>query len=438
MDVSATAPFQRVAALVQLTLTFETARRYSLGIRRRCDIVCQRIARRRSNANTAMSSSAQRGESDGLHGAQGMMSRSQRLALCLTVSLLPVMSAGEARPAPTMTQIADGVFLFSTPSYGDVGLDGNSVVIVGRDGVLVFDSNGTPAAAAAVLSEIRKLTPQPVRYVVNSHWHWDHWYGTEVYQQAFPDVRIVAHEKTRSLMMGPALEFNKPGIERQLPSYLQALENNIATAAGNPAAPELARMKRLLADDRFFLNQKVNVHLVFPNLTYADRLDVYLGDRHVEVLHYDRAVTPGDTFLYLPDEKILVTGDLLVNPISFALSAYPTGWLKTLEKMATLDAATIVPGHGGPLHNKDLLHAHIELFRELLRQGREARDQGLTPDQAKDAMFAGLRPLMVTFTNDNPELNRDFKVYLVDWYLHRVYDELNGPLTDAIAAIPPS
>ena len=49
--------------------------------------------------------------------------------------------------------------------------------------MLVFDTNGTPSAAAAVLAEIRKLTPQPVRYVVNSHWHWDHWYGTEVYTQ---------------------------------------------------------------------------------------------------------------------------------------------------------------------------------------------------------------------------------------------------------------
>ena len=61
--------------------------------------------------------------------------------------------------------------------------------------MLVFDTNGTPASAAAVLAEIRNLTTQPVRYVVNSHWHWDHWYGTEVYQRAFPDVQIIAHER---------------------------------------------------------------------------------------------------------------------------------------------------------------------------------------------------------------------------------------------------
>src|SRR4051794_294827 len=150
----------------------------------------------------------------------------------LTLLLCSVPLTARNRAAPSATEVAPGVILFSTPSYGDVGLDGNSIAVLSRDGVLVFDTNGTPAAAAAVLSEIRKLTDQPVRWVVNSHWHWDHWYGTEVYQQAFPALHIVAHEKTRALMMGPALEFNRPGIEKQLPAYLENLERR---AAADPA-----------------------------------------------------------------------------------------------------------------------------------------------------------------------------------------------------------
>src|SRR5437660_7362717 len=161
---------------------------------------------------------------------------------------------GEGRPAPTQVAIARGVYLFMSRPYGDVGLDGNSIAILGRDGVLVFDTNGTPAAAAAVLAEIRKLTPLPVRYVVNSHWHWDHWYGTEAYTRAFPDVRVVAHEKTREMMMGPALEFNRPGLERQLPQYIQDLEKRVAALeAASPPPAELPRLKALLDEDRFFL-----------------------------------------------------------------------------------------------------------------------------------------------------------------------------------------
>src|SRR5215471_7592095 len=140
------------------------------------------------------------------------MSRRIPAIAAILVCSLPVVA--QKRTAPTRTEIAPGIHLFATAPYGDAGLDGNSIAIISSDGVLVFDTNGTPAASAAVLAQIRTLTDRPVRYVVNSHWHWDHWYGTETYLQAFPDLRIVAHEKTRALMAGPALEFNRPGLER--------------------------------------------------------------------------------------------------------------------------------------------------------------------------------------------------------------------------------
>jgi cyclase len=329
---------------------------------------------------------------------------------------------------PVRTELAPGIFLFTTPSYGDVGLDGNSIAILSDDGVLVFDTNGTPAAAAAVLSQIRELTAKPVRWVVNSHWHWDHWYGTEVYQRAFPDLRIVAHEKTRALMMGPALQFNRPGVETQLPAYL----GNLAKRAESDPA-----LQPLLAEDRFFLEQKARVHHTFPDVTFSERLNIKLGERHIEVLHYGRAVTPGDAFAYLPNEKILLLGDLIVNPITFALSGYPSEWLRTLEKIDALDATTIVTGHGPALHEKTLLRTTMAVFRVLLREGKAAKTSGLDPDQAKEKIFPQLHDLMVSLTGDDPAKNNAFKQQLVDWYLHRVYEEADGPLSDAIAAIPP-
>lgn len=118
--------------------------------------------------------------------------------------ILASSAASQSHEPPKRIQAAEGVYVFVTPPYGDVGFDGNSVAILSSEGVLVFDTNGTKAAAEAVLAEIRKLTDKPVKYVVNSHWHWDHWYGTEVYTQAFPGVTVVAHENTRALMAGPA------------------------------------------------------------------------------------------------------------------------------------------------------------------------------------------------------------------------------------------
>lgn len=355
-----------------------------------------------------------------------------RGALFLVLTCCSLTATARNRPGgagPTRTVIAPGIHLFATPPYGDVGLDGNSIAILSGKGVLVFDSNGTPAASAAVLAGIRTLTDQPVRFVVNSHWHWDHWYGTATYQDAFPAVEIITHEKNRAMMMGPAIEFNRPGLDSQLPGYIRNLEKRAAADAA--LAP-------LLEQDRFFLEQKKNARLVAPTLTFTDRLHIDLGGRDIEVLNYGRGVTPGDTFVYLPREKVLLLGDLLVNPVTFALSGYPTEWLRVLERIDHLDATTIVTGHGAPLRDKTLLHATMDVFRVLLREGKASKEKGLTSDQAKEAIFPTLHDLMVTITGDDPARNAAFKQQLVDWYLHRVYDELTGPLTDAIAPIPPS
>ena len=348
---------------------------------------------------------------------------------CAFVLLTAAGALAQTRPAPHMTKVADGVYLFQTAPYGEVGLDGNSVAIVGDTGVLVFDTNGTPAAAAAVLAELRTVTDKPVRYIVNSHWHWDHWYGTEVYRRAFPGVQVVSQARTRDMMAGPALEFNRPGLEQQLPAYVKMLEEK---AAADPAARERLDVAR------FFLDQKRRVSHVLPDVTFDRAFDLDLGGRRVQVRHHDRAVTPGDSYVYLPDQRVLITGDLLVNPMPFALSSYPSGWISTLEQLDALDASVMVPGHGEPLGDESLLHATHDVFRELLARGRDARARGRDVHQARDEMLPALEPLVQRMVGNDAARREQFRTYVVDWFLHRVYDELEAPLTDAIAPIPRS
>jgi cyclase len=350
------------------------------------------------------------------------------LALALAIGLAPFAARAD-RPAPSRTEVAPGVYVFSTSSYGDVGLDGNSIAVLSNDGVFVFDTNGTPAASAAVLAQIRTLTSQPVRFIAISHWHWDHWYGTETYTAAFPNVQVIAHDNARALMAGPAIEFNRPGLERQLPAYIGMLQKRVDDGD--------EKVKPLLEEDRFFLAQKRNVHHVLPAITFSDRLSLRLGNRNIELVHFGRGVTPGDTMAYLPDERLLLAGDVLVNPITFALSGYPTEWLQVLEGIDALDVGTIVTGHGAPLHDKALLHDTMTVFRTLLQEGRAAKARGLDPDQAKAEILPQLHDVMLRITHDEPALNNAFASQLVDWYLHRVYEELDGPLTNAIAPIPP-
>jgi len=360
------------------------------------------------------------------------------IAWVMAIVGLSVQTASVNRPPPKMIDIAPGIVLFMTEPYGEVGLDGNAIAIVSHDGVLVFDANGTPSAAAAVLAAVRKITAQPVRYLVLSHWHWDHWYGAEVYKAAFPDVKIVAHEKTRALMAGPALEFNRPGLESGLPGYIKMVEQKLRAAeSAAPSEASTAALRNRVEMARFFLDQKRGVRHTLPDLTFTDRLDLTLGERRMQVLNYGRGVTPGDAMLYLPAERVVLTGDLLVNPITFALSCYPSEWVGVLDRLEALDVAVTVPGHGEPLRDKALLRATRDLFKEVLRRGTEAKRQGIDVDRARDAMLPEIAELMIRITGNTRGSNDAFKMQMVDWYLHRVYDELDGPLTDAIAPIPP-
>ena len=357
------------------------------------------------------------------------------LAACLGGS----RAAGQeyVHPAPKKSEIAAGVYLFQTQPYGDVGLDGNSIAVTSNDGVLVFDANGTPAAARAVIAEIRKITYKPVKYLVISHWHWDHWFGAEAYKEAFPGVQIISQERERRIMLGPSQEFNKHFLEEDLPGYVGSLKKKLAEEeAKTPAPADLEKLKRLYEVDRFFVEQKSHVRLTVANETYNEQMNIYLGEREVRVMNFGRAVTPGDTVVYLPKEKIALIGDLVVNPVTFALGGYPTEWLKALGMVDKLDANVMVTGHGEPLKDKELLHATMGVMRVLLERGKELKAKELDADAAKAVILPELKELRVKITKDDARLNQQFEIYLVDWYLHRVYDELNGALTDAIQPPP--
>ena len=116
------------------------------------------------------------------------------------VALLSVPTSGfaaeEVFPGYTWQAIGNGIFLHSQADPLSGPVDGNSIIILNEDGVLVVDTHINPAVARAVVAKIQSLTDVPVTHVVNTHWHDDHTNGNYVYRQAFPGVKIVAHRAT--------------------------------------------------------------------------------------------------------------------------------------------------------------------------------------------------------------------------------------------------
>jgi glyoxylase-like metal-dependent hydrolase (beta-lactamase superfamily II) len=350
---------------------------------------------------------------------------------CLILLYFVPRCAGADFGKVTSQKIAEGVYLFTTTPYGDVGLSGNSVAVLSRDGVLVFDACGTPETAATILAEIRKLTGQPVRYLVNSHWHWDHWGGNQVYLAAFPGLQIISHEKTRELMLNVEPRWNEKGLKEDLPQFLQGFEKQIADAkARNVPAERIQAAEKRLAADRNFLAQKQSLHKTYPNVTFSESMTLRVGEREIQILHA-RAITPGDTYIYLPKEKLLVTGDILLSPYSFAIGGtYPADWLKTLEMLSALDPAVIVPGHGDAETSNDFLRMNIDLFHEVIWQVKDARTKGLTLEQTSEAVGKQNAELAAKLGIKDAQAAEAFKAYFLDVFVKRAYREMDGPLGD--------
>ena len=367
-----------------------------------------------------------------------MLKRLFLIAVCL-VGLAPHCLAADYGKVTTH-KIADGVYLFTTTPYADVGFCGNSVAIITGEGVLVFDSAATPETAQTILAEIRKLTDQPVRYLVNSHWHWDHWGGNQVFLDANPLLQIISHEKNLEMMTQVEPRWNDHGLKEDLPHFLDDFEKQIAgaKAKGIPAERIKAAEQRLAAD-RNFLKQKQTLHKTPPNVTFSEALTLHLGGREIQVLHA-RAITPGDTYVFLPREKILITGDIMLAPYPYAIGGtYPAEWTATLKRFAALKPAWIIPGHGDAQKGDGdkFLSNNLRLFEESLARVKDAKSKGMTIEQAAEALGKQSSELaaIVGVPADGAE---QFKGYFLDVFVKRAFRELDAPLGDLPDGLPPA
>jgi cyclase len=353
--------------------------------------------------------------------------------LLLILSLLSAaFGFGSDYGKVTTEKVAEGVYQFSVSDYGDVGLSGNSVAIIGREGILLFDTTGTPATARAILRELKKITNQPVRYVVNSHWHWDHWGGNEVFRGAYPRIQIISHQKTREMMMHDAVDWNREYLATQIPDHIKQIDDAVVKSKGSSSAEHVARLKGLADADHDFLQQKRTLTSTFPNQVFSESMSIFLGDREVQVLHA-RAITPGDAFVFVPNENILLTGDILVYPIPFAIGGtYPSTWIETLKRLKGLDPQTIIPGHGPVERDHSFLDQNLKLFQRVHEDVARAKVSGLSLEQTKELLQKNAAQYAAILGLDEKSLS-SFQAYFLDGFVKNSYLELEHPLSDTPA-----
>lgn len=233
---------------------------------------------------------------------------------------------------------AEGVFFRRHES-----IDVNVGVVLGADGVLLIDTRATPTQGREVASALTEITSLPVRWVVNTHYHWDHTFGNQV----FRDAEMWGHPRCRAFLLDE----------------------------GRGAIDEVVAWEPDLASEVEELEIVPPQHPVDPKAT----LD--LGGRSVTIEHPGRAHTDSDVVVRVGDAPVVFAGDIVesAGPPYFG-DGFPVAWETTVKRVARQGDEAIVPGHG-PVMSPGDVATQVEEIEAVAAMCRRAHVEGLDPDE---------------------------------------------------------
>lgn len=320
------------------------------------------------------------------------------VASCLSAPLLPAAAADVY--TVELERLAPDVWLVRRPEPLREPVEPNALFVVNADDVVLFEGGGAPIVAERTLALIRSVTDKPVTHLVNSHWHGDHNLGNQVYRAEFPQVKIVAHPETLAAMTGAPMAY----VERYRPMLSGLIEEWGAlkeTGELSPARTALLPSIVLMRDE---LKRTV---ITPPDLLVDDRLVLERGEREIHIIHPGRGNTPGDLVLWLPQEHILATGDLVVHPIPYGFGSFPEEWIATLDRLAGFDFELLVPGHGEVQRDATYIRRLQALLAEVRRQVAVSVAEGKDLEATREGL--DLSEFVDEFAGDDEDARRKFE-----------------------------
>lgn len=265
--------------------------------------------------------------------------------------------------------LGDGVYALVRHDPIAYANNANSLIVVGDSGVLVVDAQYTRQATAQTIGAIRRITPKPVRYVVNTHWHDDHVAGNQVYRDTFPNVVFVSQENTRQDLatLGAA---NRTATWDATMPFISRVSRLMQQGLGIDSTPIVPLERRALestvAIGTQYIAEKPAFRETLADMTFSRAMTVNLGARRIDIHYFGNGNTRGDAVVFVPGANVVATGDLLVSPVPFAFNAYPSGWIVALDSIAALHPQALLPGHG-PVMRDSLYLRHVQRMLTRIR-----------------------------------------------------------------------
>ena len=292
--------------------------------------------------------------------------------------LATVLLGGAAQACDMMSfrrvQASPHVHVFEAAEGTTGVVNGNIVAIVGKEAVLVVDTGQILATARRVVEEIRALTPLPVRYIVNTHWHGDHILGNATFKEAFPEARILAHPFT----IQEGARYYADYAAKTAKSLPIVLENSRKRAEASTSADEKLWIAKTVECAEKVLPDVPHTHYLAADTPVEKEMKVDLGGLPVTIRHPGTGNTAGDLVVWVEADRLVATGDMVVYPAPYAIGSTALDtWVRTLGEVRALGATTIVPGHGPVMRDDRYLRDLEALLTSTRQQIADMRAQGV-------------------------------------------------------------
>ncbi len=325
-------------------------------------------------------------------------------------------------------EIAPNIHVATRPEPLRYIVEGNVTIIVNEEDVVVVDGSGSPIAARRVIEHIRSLMKRPVSVLVNTHGHGDHTLGNEAYIEAYPGVEIVAHPKTYAYLTGRGIGY-VADIAESTQSRKDAglAEINRLRAEGAPGSEAvIANLERYyghVIDVRQAEYRKTTV--TPPTMTIDREMILHRKSRTIRVMHVGAGDTAGDLIVYLPDDGVVATGDMVVAPFPYGFSRHPLEWRRTLERLDSLSFEMLIPGHGPVQRGHGYLREVHALLTSVQKQLAASRVAGL--DRNAAAASVDVSAFKDRMAGDDPVVQYYFEEYFVKPNVARTLNAMEQP-----------
>ncbi len=304
---------------------------------------------------------------------------------------------------------------------------GTTTFVVGSEGVIVFDGGGTALMSERALAKIRSVTDKPVTHVVISHWHGDHNLGIYRLLDEFPHAQVIGHSFTRAAMLGAPMDYVRgyPDAVPRLETRFRKLLDSGVTSGGEPIPDSMRDNLQTVLDHAELIHSEYNrVRVTPPTITFSDRLEIHSGDRVVELRHLGHGNTAGDIVMWLPEERIVATGDLVVLPTPYGFNVPPRVWAETLRELKALSFTTLIPGHGDIQTDSTYVDLLIETAESIADQRDAFLAKGMSPEETEAAL--DFSPFVKKFTRGDDFLANRFDVWFTQPFRKAALKALTG------------